>query len=560
MERAEKWARASGASFEGGKTAFVHLTRNSSRLSSLPLIINREEVVPKSEIKVLGVILDQQLRFKEHLVRAGKRGLKAAMALKRMKGLNPRTARTLFISKVAPVIDYASPIWSPSAAKLSTKVLNQAQRLGGQAIVGAFRTLGLERAESEAGIAAMRERWDQQQGRFWVKCHTLPAKHPFWRRRRQINTSNRRFRSPLQRIARKFERIDLSHLESIEPHCKPPWHKGFSATRQDREKAISWANTTKDRVLYVDASYRKGNIGIGMYFNLQSAQQGIEDKQCRKIGHTDLITANHAELIAVQQAMEHIKTVWDTFSRFLIDLRRLALPTVIASDSVTALRALSQPSRQSGQSIIRQTCDNARRLEQQGGPEIRLQWVPARSRVKGSDLAHKLAKTATVETLPAIQRTTLGPALKQIKETIEPRQKGKYAIDSALPGKHTRLVYDNGTHRAAKVLCQLRTKHSRLNNDLARTKAVESPDCECGPRREPARHFLFECPRWAEHRTPLLEVAGTRWGDLPFFLGGRTERKTASGGYLDGPMESWAPDLDVVNRTIQFALNTGRLE
>jgi hypothetical protein len=161
VERAERWARATGASFEGEKTAFFHLTRNKNKLSDLPLIVDGEQIVPKSEIKVLGVLLDQQLRFKEHLIRAGKRGLKAAMALKRLRGLSPKAARILFVSKISPVIAYVSPIWSPAAAQLTTKVLNQAQRLGAQAIVGAFRTVGLERAEAEAGIATMQERWDQ---------------------------------------------------------------------------------------------------------------------------------------------------------------------------------------------------------------------------------------------------------------------------------------------------------------------------------------------------------------------------------------------------------------
>ncbi|KAF9733796.1 transposon I factor [Paraphaeosphaeria minitans] len=175
-------------------------------------------------------------------------------------------------------------------------------------------------------------------------------------------------------------------------------------------------------------------------------------------------------------------------------------------------------------------------------------------------MAHDLAQDATTKPLPRIRITTLAPALKQVKNEIELRQKGKYEIDSALPGKHTRLLYDKCTYREAKVLCQLRTKHSRLNNDLARTKAVESTDCECGPKRETARHFLFECTRWTEQRKPLVEVAEDRWGDLSFFLGGRTERKTAKGEYLDGPSKPWKPDMEVVNQTIQFALATGRLE
>ncbi|KAF2258524.1 hypothetical protein CC78DRAFT_478496, partial [Lojkania enalia] len=119
-----------------------------------------------------------------------------------------------------------------------------------------------------------------------------------------------------------------------------------------------------------------------------------------------------------------------------------------------------------------------------------------------------------------------------------------------LPGKHTRLLYDKYIYREAKVLCQLRTKHSRLNSDLVRTKAVESIDCECGLRREIARYFLFECTRWTEQRMPLVEAAGARWGDLSFFLGGRTERKTATGEYLDGPPKSWTPDIEIVKQAI----------
>ena len=50
--------------------------------------------------------------------------MKAASALKCIKGLNPQTARTLFTTKVASVIDYALPIWSPKAAKQMKKILD----------------------------------------------------------------------------------------------------------------------------------------------------------------------------------------------------------------------------------------------------------------------------------------------------------------------------------------------------------------------------------------------------------------------------------------------------
>lgn len=141
-----------------------------------------------------------------------------------------------------------------------------------------------------------------------------------------------------------------------------------------------------------------------------------------------------------------------------------------------------------------------------------------------SETAHELAKSATVEPLPGIRTITLANTLKQVKHAVDPKQQGRFANDSALPGRHTRLLYDKCKYREANVLCQLRTKHSRLNSNLVRINAAESGNCEYSSgQKETVRQFLFECRRWTEQREPLLEIAGTRWGDLSFFLGGQTE-------------------------------------
>jgi hypothetical protein len=87
LPKLEKWERKSGAVFEASKTAFIHFTRYSDLLrdSDMPLCFEGDPIQPSQSIKVLGVILDQGLRFKEHL--AGKaekaeKALKAALALK----------------------------------------------------------------------------------------------------------------------------------------------------------------------------------------------------------------------------------------------------------------------------------------------------------------------------------------------------------------------------------------------------------------------------------------------------------------------------------------------
>lgn len=76
---------------------------------------------------------------------------------------------------------------------------------------------------------------------------------------------------------------------------------------------------------------------------------------------------------------------------------------------------------------------------------------------------------------------------------------------------------------------------------------------------EPVRHFIFECQRWKTQWQKLREVAGTRWGDLSYFLGERAGQSLPSGEYVDGDPNSWKSDLKVVDRTVEFAISKGRL-
>jgi hypothetical protein len=96
IPRAINWAKASGATFEADKTAFIHFTRNKNKMSEVKLHMDNEEIAPKENIKILGVILDLGLRFKEHAVRIAKRGVNAVLALNRIKGTLPKTMRQLF--------------------------------------------------------------------------------------------------------------------------------------------------------------------------------------------------------------------------------------------------------------------------------------------------------------------------------------------------------------------------------------------------------------------------------------------------------------------------------
>lgn len=62
-------------------------------------------------------------------------------------------------------------------------------------------------------------------------------------------------------------------------------------------------------------------------------------------------------------------------------------------------------------------------------------------------------------------------------------------------------------------------------------------------------------------RAELQAAAGARWGDVPFMLGGWSQRRDErTGRLLDGPREKWKPNIEVVKATIRFLQGTQRLD
>jgi hypothetical protein len=175
IDRALDWEKRSGAQFEGEKTAIVHFTRNKQRSSDTPFIVKGETVQPKESVKILGVVMDCELRYRQHIARTAAKGLAAALALRRLKVLSPQIARQLFVATVAPVMDYAASIWMHACRESSLSWLNRAQKIG-PLPSGTFRSVAAAVAEAEASIHPIRERHAQAAIRLWINIHTLPER------------------------------------------------------------------------------------------------------------------------------------------------------------------------------------------------------------------------------------------------------------------------------------------------------------------------------------------------------------------------------------------------
>jgi hypothetical protein len=80
-------------------------------------MIKGKAIEPVSSTKILGVIMDSELRYKQQVARAATKGLMAVIALRRLQGLPLAIVRRLFEVSIIPVIDYASSIWIYALSK-----------------------------------------------------------------------------------------------------------------------------------------------------------------------------------------------------------------------------------------------------------------------------------------------------------------------------------------------------------------------------------------------------------------------------------------------------------
>jgi hypothetical protein len=145
--------------------------------------------------------MDAKLKYKEHIGRAASRGLKAAMELRRLRGLSAPTARQLFTCTVAPLVDYASNVWRHASKNKLVGPINRVQRIAAQAIAGTFLTVATSVAEAEAHIASAQDRFWRRAIKLWTDIHTLPVTNPLHR-----NTSRIRMFRKHHIIAHHFTR------------------------------------------------------------------------------------------------------------------------------------------------------------------------------------------------------------------------------------------------------------------------------------------------------------------------------------------------------------------
>ena len=234
--------------------------------------------------------------------------------------------------------------------------------------------------------------------------------------------------------------------------------------------------------------------------------------------------------------------------------------TILTSNQAV-LFAISDPQQQSGQGRLKQIY-RAIHLLRETGNTVHGQWIPRYRKVKVVESAKSAAKMSTElgKTAKKQSKQTKSTILHVIRRRIAlareepPLGVGRHAqeVDGALPGQHTKALYDALSKKEASTLRQRRTGMARINSYLYRIGLSNTDQCECRTGKETVKHFLFLCPRWGHLRANVLQQMSARIGDISFCLGGRSKNPI-----LDP--SPWKPNIKSVQAAIQYANATKRL-
>jgi ribonuclease HI len=402
IPRIEAWARKTGSSFAAEKTELIHITRKRSEQCQGQITMNDIAITPSTTAKLLGVIFDHELRWKEHVQQVVKRATKVNIALGGLRQLRPEQMRQLYEACVVPIVEYASTVWhDPLRDKTHLRHLRTVQRAALIRILSAFRTVATSTLEVEAHVLPTHLRLRHRAQTTIAKLHTLPRKHPIWdtlrRAQRRRNNIGSYARFPLAEALKTMSLERLHGLEMIDPTPLPPWRtEAFSSIEiePDRETALEQVKVARSRsdiIVYSDASGRQGHLGAAAIGFNKNSPEAIESLQIQ-VGLMDRWAVHAAELLGVLYAIILINKIAVQRRR---SMETRAKTATILSDSMSALQAIQNPGNKSGQQIIHTILRTATNTKTHG-ITVRLQWVPGHCDEPGNDTADRLAKEAAI--------------------------------------------------------------------------------------------------------------------------------------------------------------------
>jgi len=559
-----EWARTHFSKYEYHKFACMGLTRRyignpdpqavkrKIKQGPFEITVDEERVKSVDKYKFLGVIIDSELRFKQHAVYAIERGTKAVNQIRRLTknagGMRGELARRMYYSSVVPSMLYAADVWCAPQPKVNgkegrgmkgvTQKLESVQRKAAIMATGALRTTPSDLLFAHADMTPMKEQIRKMCEASALRMATLPAQHPLYKEIQHAKKKYpKRHASPLHAVMkisklfeREFEKIDIIKKD-------PRWRPDIDTTIDNtRTQGIEQErNDDSDVRIYTDGSGIEGKIGAAAVL-----RSGITQKIARHyLGpakqHTVYEGENVGQILAYQLLKE-----WANKKA------RVGRQTIsIAVDNQASIRAHAKRTAQPGSYLTDEIHKMHRDLTDRfPNMNITVRWIPGHEGLNGSEKADEEAKRAAKgegkddmgnkrgilrKALPASKAATKqelnrrrAARIQRTFNTSKRSSKAK-AIDPTMPSNKYRKATSKLPKANASIWTQMRTEHVATRAYLYKFKLTESPTCQqCGTGEETVAHYFRHCKAYKNQRRELYRKLGGKPKGVEFLRGGKT--------------------------------------
>ncbi|GFU89021.1 reverse transcriptase domain-containing protein [Trichonephila clavipes] len=212
----------------------------------------------------LGVTLDPELRFSKHIEQTTNKALGKLNILRKLCGtswgLRPQTLKSTFCTVIRPVLEYATPIWTPASFSVKRK-LDSVQHRAAKIIIGAVSSTNNEKAEQECGLPPLESRRKLATIKFTNKLCSYGAPH-----------------------SKKTTKEYLFELELLQPCSKKKKKKDPVTLRQKGLETIAILSQDNFAIAYTygssDRSLSNGSAGIILLLPDEAIKNGETNISC----------------------------------------------------------------------------------------------------------------------------------------------------------------------------------------------------------------------------------------------------------------------------------------
>ncbi|KAK2714289.1 hypothetical protein QYM36_008746 [Artemia franciscana] len=561
IAKLEKWSKEADLKFSATKTKAIVITRK--RIGTLPdLYLSGHPVEYVSEAKILGVVVDNKLTWKPHVMYLKYTCLKRLNVMKSLaymaRGLPAELLIQYYIKYVLPKMEYCSTIYG-TACHSTIARLDVIQNSAIRIAFGARKTTPVSFLLSESGLADLETRrkirFLKYVQRIWSLENNHPVKSKIIKPGRQAtaNTSKARNQSNCLEAALEICKsygidIVLSKMLRVgEIGVPPPWEENRISSRlefnmdQDTPADLAFCMMMEKEYkgylpLFTDGSKvdEMKHVGAAFWCPFKNVS--------KKFKLPPESSVFLAEVYAIKKVLEFIEESVEEDK------------VIICSDSKSAIQAvvnantMAKPNRDvlicyiKLQDILKKK-------------KVVIQWIPAHIGISGNEIADLKAKSA-VESGTLVTDMDTPYEVMIFDKVIKEIDRQGFKANRDLTGnlfvtmkKQRNIetkVYKGLTRYEAKKLFRLRSHHAGVGCYKAKFLG-QSEECpKCGAS-ETIEHLMIICRESEQERREITE----------FFR----QKKVQSSLYmLLGGFDSEEENCMIVSLVIQFLTRIARLK